>query len=251
MSTSLLRLATSYALAIAVLCPLDGQSLTGSRTVDYGPRAMQVLRDLFPGLKNNHVVVDYSFAFEEAETNTPNYFQFYLHKQYESPGPDGRDWRLHMDPLFTSRIQFNVHSSGFPYIKDGQLMTVMNSGPFIDGRLDELRKELDAHHKWSNAQFVAKLKAAGAKFGPNDRDALLRALPLKVLEPYTGRLEPVDIAFDIRNDHTPAHDLDLTWRVETKWHSDDGRFEARYFLYFEPFEGALTSLDFRWPRPVE
>jgi hypothetical protein len=123
-------------------------------------------------------------------------------------------------------------------------------GPVHLGRVDRLAKEVEAHPEWPDAQVVAALNAAGARFGPDHRAEFLRALPLKALEPLTGPLEVVSAKFGVRFDRVAEDEppkADLSWDVEAKWHSQDRRYEADCSLTFEPFEGALTRLRFRSP----
>jgi hypothetical protein len=55
-------------------------------------------------------------------------------------------------------------------------------------RNEEICRLVDAHQNWTDQQVVAALKAAGAKFGPDDREALLKILPIDALESFIGRL---------------------------------------------------------------
>lgn len=129
-----------------------------------------------------------------------------------------------------------------------QLRLVWVSGPFIEDRVDKVRKGVDEHPEWPDARAVEALKAAGAKFGPDDRAELLRALPLKKLEPFTGSLEAVSAEFVVRltyQDEKP--EAPLQWRVEAKWHSEDGQYEADCSLSLEPFEGFLVSFRLKSP----
>ena len=132
--------------------------------------------------------------------------------------------------LLTAHFVFNVERR--------QLTSLYIYG--IGDRLDELDAEIAKHPKWTDAQIVEALKSAGAKFGPADRAEFLRSLPLKELELVTGRLEVVSADLGAR--YRPPV---LSWRVEAKWHSDDGRQEADCLLFFEPFEGRLENFSFR------
>jgi hypothetical protein len=250
MSSSSARLVTRFGLILVALSSLHSQTLSGATRPDNAGRATQLLRDLYPALEKEHALVEYHFPLWAGGTPATSFrenLRFILYKSYQSVGPDGRP-QSHDVPLFAAQIGF-LSGPDDPHLKRGQLMSVISYGPFISGRVDELAKELNKHGEWSDAQLISQLKAAGAKFGPNDREAFIRALPLKVLEPLTGRLEIVDATFWARYD-TPSRDVSLTWTVITKWLSDDGRYQAEYFLYFEPFEGALFSLDYRGERPV-
>jgi hypothetical protein len=131
------------------------------------------------------------------------------------------------------------------------LRNLLISGPFVDDRVYKISKEVDEHAEWSDDEVAARLKAAGAKFGPDDREAFLRALPLKKLEPVTGPLELVDAGFIGRNRVGDEPVTNLGWIVSAKLYSADGKYETDTILLFEPFEGALWSYRIRSPwRPV-
>jgi hypothetical protein len=141
------------------------------------------------------------------------------------PGPE---------TVLQSNFRFNV--------KNGSLEYLHMRGEFLD-RLDRFRGEVNAHPEWTDAQIVAAFKAAGGRFGPNDRAQFLRALPLKILVPFTERLDVVKAGFRLR--FPPVEDLslklpaeaDLWWRVVAKPHRTDKQHERVYTMLLEPFDG--------------
>jgi hypothetical protein len=172
-----------------------------------------------------------------------NPLEIHLYEAYTKPW--NPTYSEHPDPTLTSRFQFDTER------KD--LIRLSVWGPFLTSRLDKLKKEVDKHPDWPDARVVEALKSAGAKFGPDDRAEFVRTLPLKELEPLTGRLEVVSAEFRVR--FTPAEGnrpgSDLRWSVEAKWHSPDGRHEADCLLILEPFEGALMDFHLRsLPKPI-
>jgi hypothetical protein len=205
-------------------------------TEDFAARAMQLLRGLFPGLKNVDVVVTYRCPLDERNPlHNRNSVAISLYKPHH---PASGDLSTQSEYLFDAHFQFIPKNRRLPYLKNGQLKDLTNLGPFIQDRLDRLKKEVNAHPEWSDAQVVAALKAAGAKSGPDDRPEFLRALPLKALEPVTGPLEVVSARFGVRFDpvaEDEPREADLTWSVETRWHSQDGRYEGNYRLTFRTF----------------
>lgn len=217
-------------LAVTALLALCAPALTpATRPDDYVARAMQLLRSLFPALGGtDSVIFDHRSLDRQLYPNVINPFTIKL-----SGSPDSPLWAR-----FT--FDFETHD----------LRDVSISGPFVHDRMDKLKEEVDEHPEWSDEEVVARLKAAGAKFGPDDQEAFLRALPLKKLEPITGRLEVVLAGLNIRSDpfdHRKPEAL-LSWVVHAKCHSADGRYEADSILLFEPFEGALWSFSISSPR---
>jgi hypothetical protein len=100
------------------------------------------------------------------------------------------------------------------------------------------------HPTWSDAQVVAALAAAGAKFGPDQKTEFLRALPIEDLKPFIGgQLEVTSADFFLRLQSLDgeSEEVDPFWHVGAKWHGTGGR-EKQCLMNFEPFEGGITSL---------
>jgi hypothetical protein len=158
---------------------------------DYTARAKQFLRTLYPGLPRVRAVIydetDLGGRPANPDVITPLVIQLYPSPHQAvvvgQPPPS-------QDIVLAARFDFDLETH--------DLRRVWVSGPFVDGRQEKLMKEVDAHPEWSDEQVVKALKAAGARFGPDDREAFLRALPLKELEPFTGRLEVRSVYFNLR-----------------------------------------------------
>jgi len=249
MSTSLQR--QLIKLILVSVCPLLGPPLAAAPTAEeYVARAMQVLRGLFPQLTQANVVISYR-AILSSPNPLHNRDTFHI-SLYRSHNPTVGDLSARSESLFDSMFQFHTNEHPCQCL-DHQLKQLMNVGPFISDRVERLKKEVDSHPEWPDAQVVAALKSSGAKFGPDSLAEFIRALPLRALEPVTGRLEVVSAKFGIRFDRVAEDkppEADLSWTVDAKWHSKDGQYEADYILTFEPFNGALENLDFRGPKPI-
>jgi hypothetical protein len=206
--------------ALFACCVLE---VTGATAPDdYTARAKQFLRTLYPGLPRVRAMID-----DETDLGGrpayPNVITPFVISLYPSPHqavvvgqpPPSQDMVL------AALFDFDLETH--------DLRRVRVWGPFVTGRQEELVKEVDAHQEWSDEQVVKALKAAGAKFGPDDREAFLRALPLKELEPFTGRLEVRSVRFNLRLVLDAEKSALLAWRVEATWHSPDGRLERIVF----------------------
>ena len=235
------RVNSRYTLGLTALLLSCALPLIGAtRPDDYIARAMQFFRTLYPGLKNVKAVTsDESDLNNRAFPDIVNAFTMTL-REGPFPGLDPRDpWRSRA--VLWGHFYFDHQTK--------QLRDVLLGGPFIDDRLDKLAKQVEKHPEWPDGRVIQALKAAGAKFGPDDKAAFLRTLPLKDLEPFIGSLEVISAEFTVRL--APAQGerpkTDLQWGVEAKCHSEDGRYEANCFLSFEPFDGFLMAFSLRSP----
>ncbi len=102
--------------------------------------------------------------------------------------------------------------------------------------MDKVAEELNRRAEWTDAEATAELKKAGARFTPDQKAELLRALPLAELAPFAGELRIVSAEFRVRN-AAPQADASLRWIVKAVVRSS-GR-EVGCTLDFEPFEGRL------------
>jgi hypothetical protein len=231
---------SSLALILPALILLHSRELPAAMTSEeYVKRSITLLGILFPDVKDALVRITYSTNLEPNRLYGVDVsFQKPTLAPQVSPQPVP-------ESLFASTFLFNVREQHLFYLSNG--------GPFISNRLDEFKKQVDVHPEWTDALVVSALKAAGARFGPDDRAAFLRTLPLRALEPLTGPLELISAEFVVRLDSLGDNDrpaLSLMWHVDTRWHSRDGRYEANYFMTFEPFDGRCDHITFRWPRKI-
>jgi len=63
----------------------------------------------------------------------------------------------------------------------------------------QIRRRGGRHREWSDEEVVKAMNEAGAKFGPEHKAELLRALPLEGLAPFMGgEIEVVSAEFRAR-----------------------------------------------------
>ncbi len=238
--------------ALSVLCV--PASTDATRPDDYVPRSVQLLRSLYPGLasaypRGVHVEIEVEqdlFSLPlDPDAVYPSEIHLYASNYACDAEPKDPRCAEHPAPVLVSRFQFLAAGKG--------LRLLWAWGPFVDGRLDKLKEDLDKHPEWPDARVVEALKGAGAKFGPDDKAEFLRALPLKGLEPCTGRLEVVSAEFRVRLGPVEGEKpkANLTWRVLAKAYSPDGRYEMDCSMTFEPFDGALMDFNIlSLPKPT-
>jgi hypothetical protein len=105
-----------------------------------------------------------------------------------------------------------------------------------------------SHPEMSDAEVLAALKNAGAKYGPNDQDQFVKHVPIAALEPFLGKLQVLSVGyaplFENRNNVAEWP----KWTIRVKATRDDGA-DAIYELSFEQFRGELRSLHLIQPEP--
>jgi hypothetical protein len=111
----------------------------------------------------------------------------------------------------------------------------------LESKLALVLAQVNAHQGWSDSEVAAALRRAGARFGPNDGDALRNAVPIDALEPFIGKLEINSSEFFLRHEQKPRSLAELYWEVDGGSVLPNGR-QARWTLILEPFEGRLQSL---------
>src|SRR6266849_2239275 len=102
-----------------------------------------------------------------------------------------------------------------------------------------LTKLVDEHPGWSDAQMTDALLAAGAKFGPSKKEALLARFPLKELESILGKIEMGPAHFTFRGNSEPPFYAVMNWSLRFRATKDGKRDE--YTVSVEPFEGKVVT----------
>jgi hypothetical protein len=113
----------------------------------------------------------------------------------------------------------------------------------VNLKLANFRSLVQSHPEWTDAEAVIELKKEGARFGPNDKEALVQVLPMRAADRFLGSLKITSVEFKHLADNRDG-DFALTafdWAVRCEAKSADGTTVV-YVFGFEPFEGKLTNL---------
>jgi hypothetical protein len=205
--------------------------------VDYVGRAKQLLSQLYPDL---HVKRGLRAAIREAAPWTSDNQNGLSIELYDNPSEGG----VSQPPCWCSTPVIGAH---VVFISDEQGESRVFKfgiwGPFALSKRDKFAQKVNKHPNWSDAQVITALNDAGARFGPDRKAELLRAIPAEVLKPYVGgEIEVVTAFFSIRENVTLRKtEARLDWLVGVKSHGPGGQ-EASYLLVFEPFEGRLETI---------
>ena len=131
----------------------------------------------------------------------------------------------------------------FDFFLDGRIqnVSIVSEDLANQRKNDRLRNLVDHHQDWSDAEVVTALGNAGARFGPNQKDAFLKQLPIDLLGKYVGELRMESAEFELRHDQPGGPIAELYWSVRIKAQAS-GTSNRACGLEFEPFGGKLIAL---------
>ncbi len=135
-------------------------------------------------------------------------------------------------------------STGFGFDDDGTLRYYVLGNP--SGRDAPKKNEFAAlvrsHSDMTETEIADALKKLGAKFGPYDKDALEKKLPLAELSPLIGKLRLISLSFEplAKNRQTDESWPQWKAKVETISH---GHQKLTYEMTFDRFNGDLISMN--------
>lgn len=100
---------------------------------------------------------------------------------------------------------------------------------------------IESHPEWSDAEAYNRLKEAGARFGPSDKDQFVRSIHLERFERVLGPLHLDSVKFNgLPIEHVGNFAL-VWWSVQAHVEASNGS-SVIYAFNFEPFDGKLTGL---------
>jgi len=110
-----------------------------------------------------------------------------------------------------------------------------------DTRNNDVARIIRASRNSTLDQVAKILKQAGAKFGPEDKEAFLASVPLRGLQPFLGSLTLKSAEFQRHAEQVDGTVIELRWFVKVEAKTLDAQ-TYDYTLVFEPFAGKLVSL---------
>jgi len=203
------------------------------RNSNYYTTAIQLMRALYPELQDKDVTVQVGALQPFEADGPPAVFNIWI-SEVRPTEP------VKTSPNLSSAERVGHLSVHFEFDpRDNRIDHIFSSGSFLNGEKQEaLAKLVDEHPDWDEAKMTDALLAAGAKFGPNQKQSLLAQLPTKRLEPLIGRIEVQSVQFQFRQNNEPPRYASLEWtihfRATTVGESDE------YFMSLEPFGGKVV-----------
>lgn len=121
-------------------------------------------------------------------------------------------------------------------------LTVSSEGVH-DRELASVRHSVESHPEWSSEQCIQALVAAGAHYGPHQKDEFVKAIRLDQAGRFLGKITIRSVEFNdissVGGRVTPGTLFE--WTVVADAEFSDGS-HSTCFLTFEPFEGMLVSV---------
>ncbi len=107
-------------------------------------------------------------------------------------------------------------------------------------KMGRLQETINPHPEWSDAQELEEARRVGLRYGPEDKDVVLRLIPLKELVQFYGPLKIKSAEFFMNGGRKcagcsfvlPRWEIKLSATHATGWLS----------ITIEPFFGRITSL---------
>ena len=225
-------------LTFLILCCSASVVLGGAPNAcdDTYTAAIRLMRAFYPELGGNGIMMDVE-AQLPFDADGP-LLSFYV--QVSATDQSGRIASPHPNPSSADRVgQLSAH---FQFDgRDHRIFSIFANGSFLNNEKQQaVTKLVDEHPEWSEGQMTDALSAAGAKFGPNQKGALLARLPLKDLERDFGKVEMLSVDFTFRGNSEPPFYAVMKWSVRFRATKDGKRDE--YTMSVEPFEGKVVTL---------
>jgi hypothetical protein len=129
---------------------------------------------------------------------------------------------------------------------DRHLVSISIAGAAARGRQDRFGDLVRKNRQWSQADVVRALEEAGANYGPERGDLLIRRLPLAELKPYVGDLKAESARFSTKK---PSEWMDqargdlgaCVWFVRVIAPAPSGK-KRIYSFAVEPFDGRVINI---------
>jgi len=243
------RLARNRLIAIKFLLlisafPISAHGKDGNTNPSYFGEARKFLGALYPELQQSGLTVSYSISSPFDSDPMPELRTFsVLITRTQSVSVLQSSVRTENVPAQSATLPNVNLSAGFSYNLRGGIVRFSANAPWplSSDKNEAMRKLVDAHPKWSDQKILEQLSAKGAKFGPNDKTALLSVLPLERLEPFLGKLTVRSAEFQIRHKQPDGTLALLSWNLEIEASSASGE-RSSYFVSVEPFGGKINLL---------
>lgn len=106
---------------------------------------------------------------------------------------------------------------------------------------NSIEQAIESHPEWSGVADYDALKKAGARFGPEDREAFLATINIPRYERFLGKLTIRSVSFaGPQQEHIGSFGA-MSWSITVEARPPGEKPETYVFM-FEPFDGKLFGL---------
>ena len=117
-------------------------------------------------------------------------------------------------------------------------------GSLVQSKAMSVLREIADHPEWGQEQRIDALRHSNPRFGPENRQELLRIIPAKAIRKFTGcSLQLTTAVLEASRDEAPPDPpiARMAWRISGRSNNAPEHHET-CFARFEPFEGRLLSV---------
>lgn len=214
--------------------------------------ALSLSRALYPGLRGTELRVTISDGYLARPAGATDGRAFRLF--FEKPTASGKD-NSNLDQSSTNHpgsgaededidlnnIQFDFFAL-HPLNNDIMCPPVGLMVLTHDDRIDAAEELALQHPQWSDDELVSALKKQGLRFGPHDKAALMKILPLKQIQAYYGPLRIKEVSFSLLNEEqrkvVGKNFMELRWHISTT----ELRTKRDLGLNVDAFTGRIRNL---------
>ena len=162
-------------------------------------------------------------------------------QQEEESGAQTSDKSDNEDSLDLNNIQFNFFS--LPTLSNDRTCPPVSLQILsTNNQIQSAEKLAIEHPEWSDEELVSALKHRGMRFGPRDKTALMKNIPLEELKTYYGPLQIEQVRFSLLNDEqrkvVGTNFMELRWFVDLK----ELRSKRHLGIQLDAFTGRIRDL---------
>ena len=240
-----------FLVAMIISAPPSESQARGRNSNNQVMEARALLRSFYPALQGKHYYLTLETAHPFEDDKDPlAAFELYIgegRKDFvlavvgghfgEKPPSD-----YHSGPVYPKQFL----KASFYYDKKGNLVDFSSSGDAIGNgvEFDRVYETVQNHPKFGEDEIAALWKQSGAKYGPQNKDAFLKDLPVQKLEQFLGKITDITTQFGPRKEDGSGPPWWGMWIVKAK----TKRSGLVYEMVFEPFNGDLISImTIPWP----
>lgn len=197
----------------------------------YYTTAVELLQALYPDLKGKNVMIETMIQEPFDSDKPPSHFAIGISELHPTEPITGA-----VQPNLSSAERVGHLSTHFEFDpRNDHLVWMSASGSYVSTEKgQQLKNHVDEHPNWSEREMTDALSAAGAKFGPNAKEAILATFPKNQLEPILGNIEVRSAALDFRRESG------MEWVV--RFRASNAESSTEYFVLMEPFAGKVVLL---------